>query len=92
MYKVPSDIEYGIVRDLRYLPEWARFESKVTLHLKDPSARSDDLEFIVSVDAREDEPFDDLRLRLVLKAARLCRLTQAQAFPRRGDTDFDLAA
>lgn len=79
MYKIPSEIDYGIVRDLAYLDEYGRFEAKVLLHLTNADTRSPELEFIVSVDGRKGEPFEDLRMRLVLKAARLYRMFEANA-------------
>ncbi len=74
MYRIPSEIDYGIVQNLKYVEDFGRFEAKVLLHLKQAKTRSPNVEFFVNVDARQGENFEDLRLRLVLKAARLYRL------------------
>lgn len=77
MYTLPSEIEYGVIRNLRFVADFGRFEAKVLLHLSGGQARSDNLEFLVNVPAREGEPFEDTRLRLVMKAARLYRLHES---------------
>lgn len=77
MYTLPGEIEYGVIRNLRYVADFERFEGRVLLHLTGAQPSNTEVEFLVNVPARADEPFEDLRLRLVLKAARLHRLHES---------------
>lgn len=90
MFKTPSDIQYGVVRDMLYLPEFGRFEAKVVLRIMGEGLRSPDVQFMVNVPARKDEPFADLHMRLVLKAARLFRIHESES--RAVETSAEMAA
>lgn len=75
----PSDIAHGWVRDVRYLPDFGRYEAAVILRLI-AGRTSRDVEVITSVSAHPDEAPNALRQRLVLDAARLLRLSEV-GFP-----------
>ena len=70
----PAEIAFGWVRDLRFLPDFGRFEAAVVLRLHDIQTGPRNVEVITSVDAHQDEDPASLRQRLVFDAARLMRL------------------
>ena len=78
MYRIPQEIDYGIVRALEYVPDYGRFEARVALHFTGGEIARAPISVLASVPARENERFEDLRLRLVLKAARLLRLVEVE--------------
>ena len=78
MYRVPDDIDYGILKGFEYLPEYGRFEAQVSLHFVGGAQARPPVTILASVAARPGEHFDDIRLRLVLKAARLLRLVEVE--------------
>lgn len=73
--KTPAEIAYGWIRDIRYLPDFGRYEAAVILHLADPVDGEKDVELITSVAAHPDETDRALHQRLVFDAARLFRLS-----------------
>jgi len=78
MYRVPQEIDYGILRGLEYLPDYGRFEAQVELHFAGDDTGRPPVAILASVAARAGERFDDLRLRLVLKATRLLRIVEVE--------------
>ena len=73
--KSPAEIEYGWIREARYLPDFGRYEAAVVLHLSGSHDGNRDVELITSVAAHPDESGEALRQRLVYDAARLFRLS-----------------
>lgn len=81
MYRIPTEIDYGTVQDIDYLSDYGRFEAQVVLHFAKGDAVRKPVKILASVAARPGEAFDDLRLRLVLKAARLLRVVEVSDPP-----------
>ena len=74
--RTPTELQYGWIREMRYLPDFGRYEAAITLHAHDPSHGVRDINLITSVSAHPGEPMNALRKRLVLDAARLMRLSE----------------
>ena len=87
--KTPAEIQYGWIRNLRYLPDYGRYEAAVVLHLMEKGQAPRDVEMITSVAAHQDEDPAALQQRLVFDAARLMRLAEAGLA---SDIDMPLAA
>lgn len=70
--KAPAEIEYGWIRDTRYLPDFGRHEATVMLRLQ---GAQKDVQIITSVAQHPDESPKALRQRLVMDAVRLLRMS-----------------
>lgn len=76
----PTEIAYGRVRRLTYLEDFGRFEALVTLHMEGEACEST-TSYLTNVDGHAHDRLEDVKLRLVLKAARLHRLAESGLVP-----------
>jgi len=67
-------VHCGWVRDMRYLPEFCRYEALVVLSVSGGPNGAAEVELVTSVEAHPDEAPRALRERLVYDAARLFRV------------------